>query len=156
MRIHSTLAVSVVLASLCASRSGFTKDADPDNYTSILSTLQPGETLNLAAGTYTSQLDITNLNGTESAPITIQGPPRGVATFAGNACCNTIEIVNSSYVTIRGITVDGGGIDGVFGLSAKDGASNRTHHITVEGCTFEGQGASQQTVAISTKTPTWG
>jgi MYXO-CTERM domain-containing protein len=74
--------------------------------------------------------------------------------FEGNACCNTVEITNSSFVVVRGIIVDGKQIPGVFGVSAKGGAGNVVHHITIEGCSFIGQGGSQQTVGISTKTPT--
>ncbi len=132
-------------------------DADPSNYTGVLSTLKPGDTLNLAPGVYTQGLNITNLNGSENAWITISGPKGGQpAVFEGNACCNTVEIKNSSYVAVRGITVDGKGIPGVFGVSAKDGLNNTVHHITIEDCMFVGQGGSQQTVAISTKTPTFG
>ena len=95
-------------------------DADPSNYTSVLSTLKPGDTLNLSPGVYTQGLNISNLNGGENAWITIAGPQGGQpAVFEGNACCNTVEIKNSSYVAVRGITVDGKGIPGVFGVSAK-------------------------------------
>ncbi len=44
----------------------------------------------------------------------------------------------------------------LFGVSAKDGTSNVVHDVTIEGCHFIGQTGSQQTVAISTKTPTHG
>jgi len=128
-------------------------DADPTNYTTLLPTLKPGDVLTLSPGTYTKGLNITGLQGTEAMPIVITGP---AAVFEGNSCCNTVEIKNSSYVVVKGITVDGKGLSGVFGVSAKDGLNNVTHHITIEGCTFVGQGASQQTVGISTKTPTWG
>jgi MYXO-CTERM domain-containing protein len=131
-------------------------DADPSNYTSLLQTLKPGDTLNLAPGTYTSGLDITDLNGTEASPIVIAGPPGGTAVFEGNGCCNTVELVNSSHVVVRSIKVDGKGIDGVFAVSAKGGSGNVVHHITIEDCIFVGQDAGQQTVAISTKTPTSG
>jgi MYXO-CTERM domain-containing protein len=131
-------------------------DADPSSYEALLPTLQPGDTLNLAPGTYTGGLNITGLNGTEAAPIVVAGPPGGGAIFEGNACCNTVEITDSSHVVIRGITVDGMGIDGVFGVSAKGSSANTVHHITVEDCVFVGQNASQQTVGISTKTPTFG
>jgi hypothetical protein len=45
---------------------------------------------------------------------------------------------------------------GLFGSSAKDGASNRAHRIRVKDCTFVAHDGSQNTCAISTKTPTWG
>lgn len=132
-------------------------DADPSTLAAVLPTLVPGDTLNLAAGDYTDGLNITGLNGSDGAWITITGPTSGpAAVFLGNGCCNTVEITDSSYVAIQNITVDGQGIDGVFGVSAKGGADNLVHHIAIEGCTFVGQGASQQTVGISTKTPTWG
>jgi hypothetical protein len=132
-------------------------DADPATLGSVLPTLQAGDTLNLAPGTYTQSLNVSNLQGTEAAWITITGPASGPpAVFEGNACCNTVEITNSSYVAIKSITVDGKGINGVFGVSAKGSSNNMVHHITIEGCTFVGQNGSQQTVAISTKTPTWG
>lgn len=130
--------------------------ADPSNYVMQLSKLQPGDTLHLAPGSYANQLNVSNLNGSAQAWITITGPDSGPpAIFTGNACCNTVELTNSSYVAVRSITVDALHIPGVFGLSAK-GASNVVHHIRVENCTFINQDANQQTVAISTKTPTWG
>jgi uncharacterized membrane protein YgcG len=132
-------------------------NADPSNYRNLLGTLVPGDRLVLAPGTYTQGLPITGLNGTDAAWITIVGPNAAPeAIFEGNACCNTVELVDSSYVAIEHIRVDGKGIDGVFGVSAKNSASNVVHHIRIEGCMFVGQNASQQTVAISTKTPTYG
>jgi uncharacterized Zn-binding protein involved in type VI secretion len=133
--------------------------ADPSTFTAILPMLRAGDTLTLASGRYTRPLNITNLNGTASSPIVISGPTSGdPAVFVGDpgACCNTIELRNSSYVTIQRLTIDGNHVDGVFGLSAKDGVANTVHHITVQDNTFTNHDGSQQTVAISTKTPTWG
>jgi hypothetical protein len=133
--------------------------AGPDDYKPAVAALQPGDTLHLASGLYSDLLVINDLQGTESQPIVIEGPSSGEpAVFIADPgpCCNTVEIRNSSYVVLRNITVDGNGVDGAFGVSAKDGSSNRVHHITLEGCTFVGHDAGQQTVAISTKTPTWG
>ena len=67
-----------------------------------------------------------------------------------------MELLNSSYVAIQYLTIDSLGIDGVAGISEKDGASNLTHNILVENNTLVGQTANQQTGGISTKTPTWG
>lgn len=155
MRTSILLASSLALfLSASAARAA---DATPANYTSVLPTLKPGDTLNLAPGKYTSNLNIKDLNGSEGAWITIAGPASGEpAIFEGDSCCNTVEITNSSYVAVKNITVDGKGLSGVFGVSAKNGLKNVVHHITIEGCKFVGQGGSQQTVAISTKTPTWG
>jgi len=136
-------------------RPAWAIDADPATYEALVPTLVPGDTLDLAAGTYTGNLDIVGIAGTEDAPIVIQGPADGSAVFTGNACCNTIEITDASFIVIKNLTVDGQGLPGVFGVSAKGGEANDVHHITIEGCRFVGHGASQQTVAISTKAPTW-
>ena len=50
------------------------KTADPSTYAGVVPTLQPGETLTLAAGTYVGNLNLNNLRGTPSAWITVQGP----------------------------------------------------------------------------------
>ncbi len=160
MRTRLILISSFGIA-LLSSRGVLAADinADPSNYKAALPTLKPGDTLHLAGGTYPKLLVINNLKGTESQPIVIQGPSSGapaVFTADPGPCCNTIEITNSEYVVLRYLTVDGKGVDGAFGLSAKGGDNNLVHHITVEGCTFIGHDNGQQTVAISTKAPTWG
>lgn len=154
--LRRLLFVSATL--LCANSAHATDiNADPSNYRNLLGTLVPGDRLVLAPGTYTEGLPITGLNGTNAAWISIVGPSSAPeAIFEGNGCCNTVELVDSSYVAIEHLRIDGKGIDGVFGVSAKNSTSNVVHHIRIEGCTFVGQNASQQTVAISTKTPTSG
>jgi uncharacterized protein (TIGR03382 family) len=150
------LALLGTLLAAPAAHAG-TKTADPSTYTSVLPTLKPGDTLQLAAGTYTSGLNVTSLNGTAAAWITITGPASGApAVFEGRSCCNTVELKSSSYVAVKNLTLDGKNLDGVFAVSAKDNLSNLVHHIAIEGTTIINHGASQQTVGISTKTPTWG
>jgi len=130
--------------------------ATPSNYASRVARLKAGDTLNLAAGRYPG-LTVKGLRGTSSAWIVITGPSSGPpAVVLGPACCNAIEISNSSFVSIENLTIDSKGIEGTFGISAKDGLSNLVHDIRIQNNRFVGQGASQQTVAISTKTPTWG
>ena len=157
MRRPAALLAAALLATLPARAADYT--AGPSDYTSVVPTLVAGDTLTLEPGTYTDLLNITDLSGTETEWITIAGPASGdPAVFVADPgpCCNTVEIRNSSYVAIRSITVDGNGVNGAFGLSAGGGTSNLVHHITVEDCDFVGHDAGQQTVAISTKTPTWG
>jgi hypothetical protein len=157
MRKRAYLPLAFVLTTASRAWAG---DADPTTLDQALVSLAPGDTLHLAAGTYPKGLTIDGLNGSESAPITITGPepPSAPAVFEPNpsGCCNNVEITQSSYVVLKNVTVDSKGMDGIFGVSAKGGTSNVVHHITIEGCTLTGQGASQQTVGISTKTPTWG
>jgi hypothetical protein len=150
-------ALCVAIALVSASASAADKQADPSTVAAALLTLQAGDTLHLAAGTYPKALNLANLNGAAQSWITVTGPSSGPpAVFVADACCNTVEITQSSYLAIENLTVDGQHISGAFGLSAKNGVANRVHDIRVEGCTFVGQDGSQQTVAISTKTPTWG
>lgn len=131
-------------------------NASTSNYRAILITRIPGDIVVLAAGTYPT-LSLTNLHGLPNAWITITGPSSGSpATVIGETCCNAVEIKNCTYVAIKNLTIDSRGLPGVTGLSAKDGLTNLTHDILIEGNTFIGQGGSQQTDAISTKTPTWG
>src|ERR1039457_6833566 len=143
---------SLVLPMVAA---GAVSQGDPSNYHALLAILQPGDTLVLASGTY-PLLSLRSLNGTPAAWITITGPVSGApAIIAGSTCCNTVEISNSSYLAIENLTIDSKGIDGVFGISANNGLNNLTHDILIENNLLVGQNASQQTVGISTKTPTW-
>jgi len=130
--------------------------ASPSSYQGRVARLKPGDTVDFAPGIYHG-LTLKDLHGTPDAWIVIAGPPSGdPAVIAGSRCCNTIEIVNCSFVSIENFTVDSKGIEGAFGVSAKDGLNNHTHDIRIEGNHFIGQGGSQMTDAISTKTPTWG
>jgi hypothetical protein len=148
---------SVLLAGFALSAGATDVPANPTNYLSLLSTLKPGDTLQLTAGTYTNQLPISGLNGTPCAWITISGPSSGPgAVFTPNACANTVEIKNSSYLAIENLTLDGQGLSGPFGVSANGGTGNLVHDILIEGCTIQNFNGSQQTDGISTKTPTWG
>ncbi len=133
--------------------------AGPSDYRTILPDLLPGDVLNLEGGLYTTRLNVRDLNGTPEAWITIRGPETGEpAVFLADPvpCCNTVEIRDSSYVSIENLVIDGDMRAGAFGVSAKDGLSNRVHHIRIQGCTFINHDNGQSTVAISTKTPTWG
>ena len=131
-------------------------DADPSNYRDLLRALKPGDTLNLAPGRY-PRLYVAHLNGTPESWITITGPASGPAAVIGrSAGANTVEIEDSSYLSIESLRIDSRGIPGAFGISARGRGENVTHHIRIEGNTFVGQDGGQQTVAISTKTPTWG
>jgi hypothetical protein len=145
-------------------------NADPSNYRDLLPALRPGDTLNLAAGTY-SRLQISDLNGTSTAWITITGPMSGPPAVIVGSTDSTVDIlnssgervrpdaisiVNSSYVAIENLRIDSRGIPGAFGISAHGRETNVTHDIRIERNTLVGQNGSQGTDGISTKTPTWG
>ena len=147
---------AVICAVLCSTASAANIQADPGSYRKLLRTLKPGDTLVLSAGKY-PRLPISKLNGTPDAWITITGPTSGApAVILGEPESNTVEISDSSYLSIENLRIDSQGIPGAFGISARGHENNLTHHIRIEGNTFVGQNGGQQTDAISTKTPTWG
>ena len=130
--------------------------ASPADYRALLKTLKPGDTLKLTAGNY-PRLVLDGLNGAPDRWILVTGPVEGSpAVIVGNPKTNTVEILNSSYLAIEHLRIDSRGIPGAFGVSAKGGTSNRTHNIRIANNLFIGQNGGQQTVAISTKVPTWG
>lgn len=151
--------VGVIVMSACSLARAADLQGDPSNYRDKLAQLTAGDTLQLAAGTYTDLLNVSDLNGDADHWITIRGPATGDAaifTADPGPCCNTVEIRDSSYVAIQNLVIEGLNTNGAFGISAKDGENNRVHHIRIEGCTLLNHDGSQQTVGISTKTPTWG
>lgn len=139
----------------CAGAHAAEHRASPFDYESMLVRLQPGDTAMLSGGEY-KRLVLKGIHGTPNAWIRIVGAPsRSPARIIGDWGSNAIEITNCSYLAIEQLTIDSLGIPGVFGISL-NGANNISHDIRVEGNTFIGQNASQQTDGISTKAPTWG
>jgi hypothetical protein len=130
-------------------------DANPATYQAAVAALQPGDTLNLAAGTYAHDLAVSGLNGSAGAWITIVGPADGSAVFTADDSTNTVEITGSSFVAIANLTLDGQHRSAPFGISAKGGNANLTHDILIQGCTIRDYDGAQQTDGISTKCPTW-
>lgn len=126
--------------------------ADPSDYQTLLGTLQPGDRLVLAPGTYT-RLTIDGIHGTADAWITITGPTEGdPAVIVGESCCNTVQLYDSSFVAITNLVIDAQGLY-VDAVNAKDSPS---HDILVENNTMQGFPAdSQQIVGVNTKTTVW-
>lgn len=141
----------------CGIAFGADIDADSSNYRSKISQLQPGDTLVLAPGNYNNGLSVSGVRGTSSQWITIRSADKNdPAVFLARTSSNTAEITDCSYLAFEDLELDGRGYSGVFAFSAKDGTSNLTHHIRIQGCLIHDHSGSQQTVGISTKCPTWG
>lgn len=131
-----------------------TFSANPDNYRTLLDTLQPGDTLLLTPGVYERGLGIFDLDGTPVAPIVITGPASGPrAVLRARSCCNTISIRNSSYIEVRNLDLDGMNLP-VDAVKLESDAID-AHHITIEGLVITNHGVDQQVVGISTKAPAW-
>ncbi len=116
--------------------------------------LQPGDHLQLLPGEYKNGLPIHFLQGQEGAPIIISGPkdkPRAV--LRGRQGHNTVSIINSNYVTIRDLEIDGQRLP-VDGVKC-EGHADWAHHITLENLLIRRHDHNQQIVAISTKCPAW-
>jgi hypothetical protein len=147
-------AVGLLLATFAHVATAADIPADPANYRQRLGELHAGDTLRLAAGVYRHGLDIHGLAGTAGAPIAIVGTTgSGRSVFVARAGRNTISIVDSAYVRIADLDLEGKGafVDGV----KAEGKSRFAHDITIERLTIRGFDGNQQIVGISTKCPAW-
>jgi hypothetical protein len=142
----------IAFACLIESAYATTYNVDPRSYLERLAQLKPGDRLQLAPGTYRDGLSINGIHGSNEQPIVIEGSSSGAPTvFQGVSGRNTVSLRNASFVEIKNLMLDGGGLD-VDGVKAEHGGGV-VHHITLEGLTIIGHGGDQQTVGISTKTP---
>ncbi len=131
-----------------------TYHANAADYRGKLAALQPGDTLLLSPGTYLQGLPVHRLVGSSERPIQIiAADPQRPPLFLARRGQNTISIVDSAHVLIKGLTLDGRNLP--VGAVKAEGHANWSHHITLEGLTIRGYGVHQQIVAISTKAPSW-
>ncbi len=153
--------VAASFASLAAGGRSFASTsrriirAEPRNYRALLGKLAPGDTLLLAPGEYLRGLPLHGLAGTAGMPIVVEGPPPpGRAVFIGRPGAHTLSLLDSAYVVVRNLVLDGRGaaVDAV----RAEGHARWAHHVTLEGLTIVNHGASQQNSGISTKCPCWG
>ena len=149
-RTRLALACAFALAASAAAQAEVI-NANPSNYRDALANLGPGDTLMLAAGTYTQGLPVDDLSGTSSQPIKIVGAGNQASVFIARDCCNTVQLQGAAYVVIDNLTLDGANIDGPFGVDAR----GTTHDITLQNLRIINHGAEQQVVGISTKGPAW-
>jgi len=103
----------VFLQFALAANAGTLKHAQPDNYRRLLTTLEPGDTLVLAAGVYERGLPISDCHGTSNAWITIQGPDKGVAEIRQTQVANCVELKQCSHVALKKLSILGGGPQGI-------------------------------------------
>ena len=92
-----------------------------------LDAVVPGETIQLAAGSYTGEYTAT-VSGTAAAPITLEGPSGAVITGTGVSSAYGIHLEASHWTLSgfsvtdfqKGVVVDGGDYDTVNGLTVYD------------------------------------
>jgi len=146
----------LLIALLATPLSAATLQGNPSNYTTQLAALQPGDTLQLATGTYTNRLVINGMHGSAGSWITIEGPATGTATFNGVSGNNTVSLRDCSYIEIKDITVDCLGL-AVDGIKAEGYSTtpHTVHDMLIENVRILNAGANQQIVGINTKCPCW-
>jgi len=131
-----------------------TIQANPSTYKSLIPALMPGDRLLLAAGTYTQGLNLWNKNGQPNKCIVIEGPASGSpALFLGSDAWNIVSFKNSSYITVRNLTLDGLNKPG-NGVKAEAGGTY-AHHILLERLNMKNFQDTVQNVGINTKCPAW-
>ena len=147
--------VLIIWAGIASTADARIINANPDNYRVLLNTLRPGDKLQLAAGDYMNGLPVHHLSGLPYYPIIIAGPVSSArAVFHARVNANTVSIVDSAYIEIRDLVLDGNNLP-VDAVRA-EGHAHFAHHITLSGLFIHRHGNNQQTVGISTKCPTWG
>lgn len=132
-----------------------TIQANPSTYRSLLGTLQPGDRLLLAPGTYTQQIRLNGLNGQPNRCIVIEGPATGTpALFTGSNTFNTISLQNVSYLVFRNLSLDGLGLAG-DGVKV-EATSTYAHHITLDNLKLRNYfGGNLNRCGINTKGRAW-
>lgn len=83
--------------------TGSTSDSPLQTIQSAVDKAQPGDTINLAPGTYLEDI-VTRTDGTQNQPITITGSADAILKGGGKG--RVIE-VNNSHIVLNGFTVDG-------------------------------------------------
>jgi hypothetical protein len=147
-----TLAMSALFAG--AALASTIREADVDNYRTLLRELNPGDVLRLPPGMLRQGLRVHGLNGAPGKPIVIEGAPGPRRTvLVARAGANTISIADSSFVTIRNLDLDGRGLP-VAGVRC-EGDAQFAHDITLENLTIRNHGAGQGTVGIAVFCPAW-
>ena len=114
-------AITVALAALVAApaaRSATALQANPSNLASVFASAQPGDTINLASGSYG-----TFKGGTKAAPGVTLRPAAGASVTMG------LAFNPAAYITIRGIQ----------NLTDIDIDGAQTNHITVAASAVSGQ-----------------
>jgi hypothetical protein len=131
-----------------------TIQATPSDYLSKLSQLVAGDRLQLAAGTYTQGLSIHGKSGGPDKCIIVEGPASGSpAVFTNSNVRNIVSLKDSSYIAVRNLSLDGGGLGGDGVRGEAHGTSN--HHILLEGLNLKNFDVDPLVSGINSKSWAW-
>ncbi len=100
---------------------------------------RPGDTILIASGEYRGTFWIENLQGTESAPITIRGTDSATVRFVGGT--ESMHFSDCTYLRIENFTVTA---QTGNGMNIDDAGTIETpsHHITIRSVAFDSMDAS--------------
>lgn len=125
------------------------------NIYTALTKLKPGDTLYIRSGTYNfGGVNYTSVAGTATSPILITNYPGESVVFNGTTTPADFLYfsTNAAYVTLRGFTVQGGGVTTDSNGSSLIGFINNANHITLDSMTFNASstwGSEQHLVYIA-------
>ncbi len=137
MKRHKLVLYSIFLASLVSSIRLEAKEILVKNsleFRQATRTLKPGTTLLLSPGTYEGNIYLSNISGTDKAPIIIRGvDPNNPPLFSGGS--QAIHLSDCSYLILSTLKAKGFPSNGI---NIDDGGSYETpaHHITLENLTI--------------------
>jgi hypothetical protein len=156
MSVKIIIIISLFLLFFChISLHAATYTADTTNYLTLRDGLNAGDTLLLKQGNYLNGLRISNLNGTSEKWIVIKSQIPHQAVLVARDGSNTMDITNSSYISVEGFTFDGQNLEGIDAVKASGTANNWSHHIRIYDNIITKHDANQQTCGISTKITCW-
>ena len=134
----------------CGGGSGTTSAADASGIitvrnsaelTNALATVMPGQTVQLAAGTYTGNFRIANKHGTEALPIYIKGT-NAVLSSPSISTGYGLHLDGVSHVIVDGIEIVGG---------QKGLVVDASSHCTLQKLTISGSGMEAVHLRISSR-----
>jgi len=161
LRVGVQMTVVVVAAVLCiaslavGNAVGATIYANPgDNLTTKIDTMNPGDTLILNPGDYSSTVRITEKNGDPDNWFTMRGPDSGTARIVATGFNNMIEFKRSSYWRLENLELDGDNYTASEAFKVQtvsDYHNDYGHHIVLDGLHIH----HFMDVCISTKATVW-
>ncbi len=154
LRLVAAMAILIGLAG-ATQAIATTIYANPgDNITTNINTMNPGDTLILNPGTYSSTIRMTNKNGDADHWFTIHGSDAGHVKVLATGNNNMIETRNSSFWRLENFEMDGSnylGSDGIHVSLNSDYNNDYTHDLIMDGIEVH----HFNDVCISTKVTTW-
>ncbi|WP_051342460.1 hypothetical protein [Pseudonocardia spinosispora] len=115
--------VPVSAATVIQGRGGTVRVTDAASLTSALSAAQPGQTIEMADGTYSGKF-VINTAGQQGNPITLKGSRKAVLDGGDLASGYTLHLNGASYWQLVGFSVTGG---------QKGVMADRTSHSLISG-----------------------